>query len=399
MREFFSFDPKLLFYGFAIIFFASYGQTFFISIFNAEIRDFYRLSDGQFGLVYALGTVSSSMILVGFAKLIDHIDLRIYSFIISLGLAIACLGVYILYNSVVFLFFIIFALRFFGQGAMSHAGETTMARYFGKNRGKAISVCTFGGMIGVMILPLIAVYFTKIMGWQHVWLFASLSILIFFLPLLFLSLQDQNIRHSNFTESIKDNEESKRWRTREVVVDKKFYVYLPLSIATSFISTGLTFHQIFIINQKGWTLDMLASSYVFLGIFSIIGLIFGGPIIDKYNTKKIILFALLPLFLGVLTLIFFDSYFSMLVYMSLLGLNLGISAPFVGSLWAELYGLESLGSVKALLHACGVFASALSPVIFGYIIDIGFGIFAISVISLVIITVSTLLPIFYKHIE
>ena len=399
MREFFSFDPKLLFYGFAIIFFASYGQTFFISIFNVEIRDFYRLSDGQFGLVYALGTVSSSLILVGFAKLIDHIDLRIYSFIISMGLAIACLGVYILYNSVVFLFFIIFALRFFGQGAMSHAGETTMARYFGKNRGKAISVGTFGGMIGVMILPLIVVYFTKIIGWQHVWLVASLSILIFFLPLLFLSLQDQNIRHSNFTESIKDNEESKRWKTREVVVDKKFYVYLPLSIATSFISTGLTFHQIFIINQKGWTMDMLGSSYVFLGIFSIIGLIFGGPIIDKHNTKKIILFALLPLFLGVLTLIFFDSYYSMLVYMSLLGLNLGITAPFIGSLWAELYGLESLGSVKALLHACGVFASALSPVIFGYIIDAGFGIVAISVISLVIIIVSTSLPIFYKHIE
>jgi len=399
MREFFSFDPKLLFYGFAIIFFASYGQTFFISIFNAEIRDFYQLSDGQFGLVYALGTVSSSLILVGFAKLIDHIDLRIYSFIISLGLAIACLGVYILYNSVVFLFFIIFALRFFGQGAMSHAGETTMARYFGKNRGKAISVGTFGGMIGVMILPLIVVYFTKIIGWQHVWLAASLSILIFFLPLLFLSLQDQNIRHSNFTESIKDNEESKRWKTREVVVDKKFYVYLPLSIAASFISTGLTFHQIFIINQKGWTMDMLGSSYVCLGIFSIIGLIFGGPIIDKHNTKKIILFALLPLFLGVLTLIFFDSYYSMLVYMSLLGLNLGISPSFIGSLWAELYGLESLGSVKALLHACSVFASALSPVIFGYIIDAGFGIIAISVISLTIIIVSTLLPIFYKHIE
>ena len=399
MRDFFSFDPKLLFYGFAIIFFASYGQTFFISIFNAEIRNFYQLSDGQFGLVYALGTVSSSLILVGFAKLIDYIDLRIYSFIISLGLAIACLGVYILYNSIVFLFFIIFALRFFGQGAMSHAGETTMARYFGNNRGKAISVGTLGGMMGVMVLPLVVVHLTKIIGWYHVWLVASLSILIFFLPLLFLSLQDQNIRHSNFTESIKDNEEKKRWRTREVVVDKKFYVYLPLSIATSFISTGLTFHQIFIITQKGWTLDMLAGSFVFLGFFSIIGLIFGGPIIDKYNTKKIILFALLPLFLGVLTLIFFDSYFSMLVYMSLLGLNLGIGAPFIGSLWAELYGLESLGSVKALLHACGVFASALSPVIFGYIIDAGFGIVAISMISLAIIIFSTLLPIFCKHIE
>jgi len=61
--------------------------------------------------------------------------------------------------------------------------------------------------------------------------------------------------------------------------------------------------------------------------------------------------------------------------------------------------LESLGSVKALLHACGVFSSALSPVIFGYIIDVGFGIIAISMISLVIIIISTLLPIFSERTE
>ena len=77
MKEFFSFDPKLLFYGFAIIFFASYGQTFFISIFNSEIRNFYLLSDGEFGLIYSLGTLTSSIILVVFAKLIDYLDLRL----------------------------------------------------------------------------------------------------------------------------------------------------------------------------------------------------------------------------------------------------------------------------------------------------------------------------------
>jgi MFS family permease len=86
-------------------------------------------------------------VLVGFAKLIDHIDLRYYSFIISIGLAFACLSMYILYDSVIYLFFVIFGLRFFGQGAMSYAGDTTLARYFGSNRGKALSVGTFGGMI------------------------------------------------------------------------------------------------------------------------------------------------------------------------------------------------------------------------------------------------------------
>ena len=134
MKQFFYHDPKLLIYGFLIVFFASYGQTFFISLFNIEIRTFYNLSDGEFGLVYAISTLLSSFILISFAKLIDYIDLRFYSFIVSTGLLLACIGMVILLNNIIFLFIVIFMLRFFGQGAMTHAGETTMARYFGKDR-------------------------------------------------------------------------------------------------------------------------------------------------------------------------------------------------------------------------------------------------------------------------
>ena len=90
MKKFLLYDPGLLLYGFSILFFASYGQTFFISLFNTEIRIFYNLSDGEFGLVYAIATLSSSFILISFAKLIDHLDLRVYSLIITLGFLFAC---------------------------------------------------------------------------------------------------------------------------------------------------------------------------------------------------------------------------------------------------------------------------------------------------------------------
>ena len=399
MKFFFRSDPLLLLYGFSIVFFASYGQTFFISIYNIEIRAFYNLTDGEFGLIYATGTLFSSLLLVGFAKLIDRIDLRLYSFIISIGLSLACLGLYFSSSSIIFLFFIIFALRFFGQGAMSHAGETTMARYFGNNRGKALSVSTLGGMIGVMMLPLMVVSLTDLVGWRKVWLLSGVSVLILFIPLLFIALKNQTIRHSNFVEKSKNFVNRKIWRTRDVALDKKFYIYLPVSVSASFISTGLIFHQIFIINSKGWSLEMLANGFIFLGIFSIVGLILGGLIVDKYNTKKVILFSLAPLFLAILILIFFNNYFSMLIYMSLLGLSFGIGTPFKGSLWAELYGLENLGSVKALLHACMIFSSALSPVIFGYMIDFGLDILSLSIMSLVIIIASTILPIIFKNIE
>ena len=142
---------------------------------------------------------------------------------------------------------------------------------------------------------------------------------------------------------------------------------------------------------------MLAQGFVSLGIFSIIGLILGGPIIDKFDTKKTVIYSLLPLFITIIVLIFFDNYISIFIYMPLLGFTLGIGAPFIGALWAELYGLENLGSIKGLLHACMVFASALSPVMFGLVIDIGFGILTISIISLLIISISTLLPLKYEN--
>ena len=395
MKNFFLYDPKLLIYGFFIVFFASYGQTFFISIFNYEIRSHYNLSDGGFGFVYAIATIFSSILLISFAKLIDFIDLRVYSFIITIGMFLSCLAMFFFIKHLSFLFLTIFALRFFGQGAMSHAGETSMARYFENNRGKALSVSTLGGMIGVMFLPMFIIYLMKHWSINQIWLGVSFSILLF-IPLLFYSLNDQSNRHINFKKNINNDLRNQKWRTRDIIKQKKFYIYLPLSISLSFISTGLMFHQIFIFNEKGWSLEMLGNGFLFLGIFSIIGLLIGGPIIDKFDTRKTVLTALLPLFLALIVLLFFDNYFFLIIYMSLYGLNHGIYTPFIGALWAEIYGVESLGTVKALLHAGGVFSSALSPLVFGYLINWGFGIFTIVTISILIIIIATILPIFKK---
>ena len=396
MKKFFLQDPKLLMYGFLVIFFASYGQTFFIALFNDDIKKIYKLSDGEFGMVYAISTTLSSLLLINFAKLIDFIDLRIYSFLVTLGLLLPCLAIYFLPENIIFLFIIIFALRFFGQGAMSHAGITSMTRYFGENRGKAISIGNLGGMLGVMLLPIFVVYLSRFFDFKQIWLICSLSIIIF-LPILYFTLSNQNERQIKFNNSIKETK--KIWTTLQVIKDKRFLIYLPLTISFSFIGTGLMFHQIFIFTQKGWTLEMLGTGFIFLGAFSIIGLLFGGPLIDLLNPRKAVVYLLLPIFFGIIVLFLFNNFYFLIIYMSLYGLNLGISAPFTGSLWAELFGLESVGTVKALFHAISVLASALSPVVFGYIIDWGFGIKVICIISLIMIIFSSFLPIFFDNHE
>ena len=48
--------------------------------------------------------------------------------------------------------------------------------------------------------------------------------------------------------------------------------------------------------------------------------------------------------------------------------SLGLAIPFMGSLWAELYGVLNLGAVRSLLHAIGVISTAISPFLFGLFI-------------------------------
>ena len=223
--------------------------------------------------------------------------------------------------------------------------------------------------------------------------------MIICVPIIFYSLWNQDIRHKKFISKLTTEPNQKSWTTKEIFFDKKFYIYLPISTAAPFITTGLIFNQIFIINQKGWSLDMLAQSYILFGLFSIIGLIIVGPIIDKFETKKLVIFVLMPLFFAVLVLVFFNSYISIFFYMSLIGISIGIFFPFIGALWAELWGLENLGGIKAVLHACSVFASALAPLIFGLLIDFGFGVLSMSILTLIVILISTFFPLKYHYIE
>ena len=395
MKKFFSHDPQLLIYGFIIVFFGSYGQTFYISIFNDDIRNFYNLSDGEFGSVYAIATLLSSFLFINFAKLIDNVELRIYSIIIILGLASACIGFYFIFNNVIHLFIILFLLRFFGQGAMTHAGSTSMARYFNVDRGKAIAVATLGGMLGIMFLPKLVVSLNTYLDFKSIWLYTSLSLLLL-IPIILIVLFNQKKRDLVFKKNIADNKIYKDWTITQILSDKVFFIYFPIAFSSPFIGTGLIFHQIFIFESKGWSIEMLGNGYLIFGLFSIIGLLVGGPLIDKLNTKKAIPFVLGPLLISIFILFFLNNYIAFVIYMSLFGFNLGLSSPFMGSLWAEIYGVKSIGTAKAILHAVSVFASALSPVIFGYAIDLGFGLIAIFLISSIMIIVSAVFPIVYK---
>ena len=134
---------KVIIFGFIFTFFSSFGQSFFLGLFNESIRNELNITHGQFGSIYASATLLSSIILIWVGKKIDDFDVLKFSFFVISLLAISTF-VFSKINSVAFLFVAILLMRFSGQGMMSHTASTTISRYFTNTRGKALSTGWFG---------------------------------------------------------------------------------------------------------------------------------------------------------------------------------------------------------------------------------------------------------------
>ena len=57
-----SLNFKVILFGFIFTFFSSFGQSFFLGLFNPSIRETLSISHGQFGTIYASATLLSWLV-------------------------------------------------------------------------------------------------------------------------------------------------------------------------------------------------------------------------------------------------------------------------------------------------------------------------------------------------
>ena len=388
---------NLLFFGFLIAFASGFGQTFFISLFSQDFRDTFELTNTEFGSLYSIATVLSAITIIWAGKLIDTVSLRKYTLAIILGLSITCLMASFVFN-VFFLFLVIYFLRLFGQGLMGHTSRTTMARYFNTNRGKALAISGFGFSVGEIIYPAAVVFLLLTIGWRLTWFSSSIFILIFFGIFFYFIFKINNFKKENDRDEKIDLGEIS-WRRRDVLKDFKFYMYLPLSLLMSFTVTGFLFHQVYIAEIKSWTLINLAQGFIFYAISGIIGSIISGILIDKLTGRKLIPIHLLPMLAIFIVMLFSDHVYVLYLYMAGLGLSNGFTENISNSLWAEMYGVKNLGSIKAMLTFFGIMASASSPFLYGIILDQTSSINTLVYLSLILIILFSLMGYFSKNLK
>jgi MFS family permease len=386
---------RFLTFGLLLTLCSSFGQTFFIGVYGAEIRDAFSLTHGDFGLIYSAATLANAVCLIWLGRKLDDVDLKRYAVLVSVALVAACFLMGAV-PAAIFLFVAIFGLRLTGQGLMGHVAFTTMARYFGSERGKAVGIATLGKAGGQTFLPIVAVLLMTTVGWRASWLIFGAVLALILVPLVLWLLGDYAERHARLgkeTAAPTDGSAPDRhqWSRAEVLRHPRFYLMLPAVLAPSFATTGIIFHQVHLVQSKGWSLTWFATCFIAFGVISLITSLATGSVVDRAGARFLLPYYLVPLGLALLALAFFDHPIVALVFMVGYGITAGARNTIVNTLWAEIYGVIHLGAIRAVVQSAMVVSSGLAPVAFGFLIDGGVTIEAIAVASLSLLVVGTAL--------
>jgi MFS family permease len=362
------------------MFWSSPGQTYLISLYGAEIRAAFALSHADFGGLYSLGTLLSAALLIVSGRLVDRFDLRRLSLAIVVFIAAACWFMSFTSGAVT-LAIAFFLLRQSGQGLMSHVATTSMSRYFETARGKATAVAALGFVCAEACLPILTIVLIEWVGWRMSWRITGSVALLMLVPATLWLLRSHHSRHQRYMDTLRTTTGSAaggvigkprhQWTRAEVLRDRRFYMAMPACLAPSFFFTGFFFHQVHLVDAKGWDLSWWGSWFAAYAVASLVATSITGPLVDKLGALRLMPLFPLPMACGLLTLAASDSLFVAIAFLLLNGITAGWSITVMGPLWAEVYGVLHLGAIKALGSALSVFSSALSPFLLGWLIDAG----------------------------
>ncbi len=388
--DFMRVEWRFLLFGMAMAFCSSLGQTFFISLFSAEIRGDLGLGHGAFGTYYAIGTTASAISLLWLGKLADTMRVEKLAMVVIFGLCASAL-MFSQVNSVFALVVGLYLLRLFGQGMTTHTYTTAMARRYVAARGRALSLAQLGINIAESIGPASVVALLLVLDWRLLWLCLPMLPLVGLLP--FLRVLTRRTRYQDggglegvmaaaAAEGVDDRAEADiitidgvdHWRRRAVMRDRRFWLGLVwLTMVPGFTVTGLLFHQIYLAELAGVSLASWAANYVVYAACAVIGTLLSGQLVDRFSGRRVAAHMMLPITLACAALWLIEGQAGVLVFFVFFGFASGMPNTAVAATMAEMYGTRYLGEVKAIFLPLGVFSSALSPMAMGVLIDLGYG--------------------------
>lgn len=401
--RFFRREWRLVVFGAGMTFLSSGGQTFLVSLFVPHFLESFALDEAGFGTLYSAATLCSALLLSWVGAGLDRFRLDRFTVGVLSLLALSATVVGTV-THVAALGLGLVGLRLGGQGLSSHTALTTMARYYRRGRGKALSLASLGFPVGEAVLPLLLATTIAALGWRRTWGVVAGTVVLA-IPCLVWLLRSAGVpldpreaaadagenaevgapeerdaapsadpaSRRKEPDGVDPESESdggaEGWARSDVLRDPRFWCVLPAALLPPFWVTGFFLYQTTIAGLKGWSVARMASAFVAFALVRVLFSLAVGGGIDRSSARRIFPYSVLPMGAGMVVLLAAEGSWAAYTFMGLLGVSMGISGNVKSALWAELYGLRHLGAIKSMMASVTVVSTAASPALVGYVLS------------------------------
>jgi MFS family permease len=373
----------LVFAGGVLLAMTAPGQTAGLSPYTDPLINELGVTRTAISLSYLIGTLAGALTMPYFGRLIDRIGSKTAIIAVGLGLSVVIyLASFV--SDIFSLTAIYVGLRFFGQGALTLAATTLIAKTVLHRPGLALGVSGAIGAAGVSIAPVGFERLIAFTDFRTAFQIEAVLVLAIVIPIaLFLPGKKQEVAKDEFTETgtliaVTGMTVSEARKTLG------FWMIATAMITVGLVSTAFGFHLISILGNQGFSPLEAAATFIPQTVGSLVLAVIIGGLTDRFHPKFGVIVAMGSMALSMLMLFVVSPGLLGIVFGFLIGAAQGAMKGVDTVALVQYFGRAHIGEIRGWAHSIGLISTALGPILLSLGLDVFGNYYAPSLILLVL---------------
>lgn len=368
-----------------ILFFSGPGQTYNVSVFIDSYIESEGWSRSAISGFYSAATLTAGLLMPFSGRLIDKKGHRFMTPVIAGSLALACFWMSFMQAPwMLVLGFVM--IRLFGQGSMTLLSTTLTPQWFHRKQGIALSIASLGGVAGPALIPIISTYLILHYGASLAWRFWAFWLLALMVPLAALLIRnrpedigmapDGRMAYEADSKDITSSKETNPtapmtpdWEPGDATKTRTFWMMIYCMLVPSMITTGITFHIVSIISEKGFPVTFAALILSITATVQLPVTFLIGWACDRFPVYKLKAFNYLLMAAAILLLLYSPTKPFLILYAVIHGISISADHVSTSAWWPGNFGRKHLATIRGMGMTAMVIGSALGPLPFGFAYD------------------------------
>jgi MFS family permease len=336
------------------------GQTAGISVFTDPLITELGVTRTDISISYLIGTLVGAAAQPLIGRALDRWGVR--SVTVTLGAVFAAILLALSFVGEIAGLTAGFAgVRMVGQGALTLAATTAVARAIHRRRGLALGVTSAVGSAGISLAPILLERLISVVGIHAAWRWEAAVVVVVVIPLAFAFPRQVARREVVEPTTAQIALEDASWTLAQATRTGMFWVIAASLAASGMLTTGLAFHQIAILGEQGLSPFEAAANFLPQTLTGILATMLTGSLIDRASPKIFVVFSMVTLAGALLMLPLVSTGWAAILYGLVLGAAGGSLRGMEAAAYVRYFGTTHIGSIRGVAMSISLASTALGP--------------------------------------